>query len=290
MIRRLAMLFWIFIPLLLLPQQNISRNQIKIVFTKEMDSTAFKYKDNFTVINMETGDTLTVIGGGVDYPKQPLQGFTEFIILTSENLQLDVTYKVIVRNVTDIFGIPIDPNNNFTTFITPFRSSIIPKPNVIITKPSPVKTMALINCGSTEYWIDSKLNIWMPDEHFINGTVAIRGDIPIENTDDDFIYQTERYGTNMSYSIPLPNGTYGVRLHFAETWSGATACGQRVFDVNVENVWLYNLDIFCESGGRQIALIKTFGGVKINDGFLDIAFTQNIQNPKLDGIEITTLN
>jgi len=101
----------------------------------------------------------------------------------------------------------------------------------------------------------------------------------------DKIYQTERWGLN-GYSVPVPNGIYTVKLHFAETWSGITSVGQRTFSVNVEGDQLNNLDVFSETGGRQIALVRTFSNVNVNDGKLDITFTQQIGAPIINGIEI----
>jgi hypothetical protein len=73
------------------------------------------------------------------------------------------------------------------------------------------------------------------------------------------LYQTEWTGgattnvpagqTAFEYKVPVPNGTYQVRLHFAEL--NKTAAGQRVFDVKVENQTALNrFDIFAEAGGR----------------------------------------
>ena len=39
-----------------------------------------------------------------------------------------------------------------------------------------------------------------------------------------------------SWSINLPNGTYDVRLHFAERASGNDAIGKRVFSISAEGV------------------------------------------------------
>ena len=38
----------------------------------------------------------------------------------------------------------------------------------------------------------------------------------------------------MTYSFAVPNGTYQVRLHFAENYAPNFGVGLRVFDVQVE--------------------------------------------------------
>ena len=75
-------------------------------------------------------------------------------------------------------------------------------------------------------------------------------------------------------------------LHFAETYEGITGPGQRVFSVDVEGARLDDLDVFAETGGRNIALTKTFSGVNVSDGQLTIRFIANIQNTLINAIEI----
>jgi hypothetical protein len=76
-----------------------------------------------------------------------------------------------------------------------------------------------------------------------------------------------------------------VRLHFAETYSGITGPGQRVFSVNVEGIAINNLDIFAEAGGRNRALVKTVV-VQVTDGQLNLGFIPAVQKPEINGIEI----
>jgi hypothetical protein len=111
-----------------------------------------------------------------------------------------------------------------------------------------------------------------------------RGPIKIENTDDAWLYRTERYGM-AGYSFTVPNGKYLVQLDFAETYPGITHPGQRVFSVDVQGVRLSHLDVFQEAGGRDIALVKSFQ-VTVTNGKLIITFVKEIQNPVIDAIEI----
>ena len=51
------------------------------------------------------------------------------------------------------------------------------------------------------------------------------------------------------YSFTVPNGSYLVRLHFAEPTPATQAVGARVFDVNIEGQLVFNdIDIFEEPG------------------------------------------
>lgn len=114
----------------------------------------------------------------------------------------------------------------------------------------------------------------------------------IAGTNDDAIYQTERYATtdngSFSYAFPVSNGSYTVILHFAETYW--TASGKRKFDVSIENnLVLNNYDIF-QKVGAFTATKETFT-VNVTDGVLSINFNGaladgGIDRPKISAIEI----
>jgi hypothetical protein len=146
------------------------------------------------------------------------------------------------------------------------------------------RTQIRVEAGGSAGYIDTARNVWSADTGFSGGFTVDRGTIPIANTSDPRIYQTERYGMS-GYAFSVPSGSYTVRLHFAETYTGITACGQRVFDVSVEGTAIQGLDVFCEAGGRDIALIKSLS-VTVSDGQLNISFTPHANNAEINGIEI----
>ncbi|RDC66045.1 malectin domain-containing carbohydrate-binding protein [Adhaeribacter pallidiroseus] len=109
--------------------------------------------------------------------------------------------------------------------------------------------------------------------------------LDITNTTDDAMYQDYRSATNFNYSIPVPNGTVNVVLHFAEVYF--TASGKRMFNVDIEGVRkLTNYDIFVKAGGARKAVRETFQ-VTVTDGVLNLDFTSGKVNlPELAAIEI----
>lgn len=153
--------------------------------------------------------------------------------------------------------------------------------------PATVAIPYRIEAGGEANFIDGMGSTWIADQYFSGGLTVDRGSIAIANTVDDRLYQTERYGM-YGYNIPVNNGVYTVRLHFAETWAGITAAGQRVFGVSVEGVtpaaWS-NLDVFAQTGGRNIALVGSDQFV-VEDGVLNIAFTPIVRQPIVNAIEI----
>ncbi|MEM7800004.1 MAG: malectin domain-containing carbohydrate-binding protein [Chloroflexota bacterium] len=145
-------------------------------------------------------------------------------------------------------------------------------------------TTIRINAGRDSDYTDGNGTKWYSDRHFIDGNTANRpNDLQI-NGGDGNIYRDERWGLS-GYSIPVNNGAYVVRLHFAENYSGISGPGQRVFNVDVEGNPIQNLDVFAETGGRHIALVKQMN-VNVADGALDIRFQAIAQNPEINAIEI----
>ena len=116
----------------------------------------------------------------------------------------------------------------------------------------------------------------------------------IANTTQDEIYLTER-STNQDlqsfgYNIPLTNGEYVVKLHFAEIYFGATGSGpggsnKRVFSATLEGEpVITDLDINAEVG-PMTALVKTFT-TQVDDQALNLNFSASINQPKVSAIEI----
>lgn len=141
-----------------------------------------------------------------------------------------------------------------------------------------------INCGVTEKLTDSEGNEWLADEGFADGNPYQVEDAQIANTKDPEIFRTERYGMT-SYRFGVPNGQYTVKLLFAEVYSGITGPGDRVFSFNVQGHDFKNFDIWTKAGGPDKAYIQTVD-VDVTNGVLNIAFTPNVENPKVNGIEI----
>lgn len=112
----------------------------------------------------------------------------------------------------------------------------------------------------------------------------------IAGTDNERLYQQQRYGewllfipATLRYDFAVPNGSYDVELHFAETYFKGN--GQRRFHIDLEGVRrLEQLDIHAEAGSNR-ALVKTFQ-VQVTDGAMNIALVPVINNPQIAGIAI----
>ena len=150
---------------------------------------------------------------------------------------------------------------------------------------APVSSVIRIDAGSDVNFTDAAGNLWLADRGFDGGGSSVRADdLKIENTTDAGIYRTEHWGMS-SFSQPLPNGKYVVKLHFAETWDGVTGPGGRIFSFNVEGQEFKDADVWVKAGRGQRAYIETVN-VTIADGKLDILFERGVDNPEINGIEI----
>jgi glucose/arabinose dehydrogenase len=147
-----------------------------------------------------------------------------------------------------------------------------------------------INAGGPAY-VDTIGQVWSADQGFNTGQAAATSD-PIADPNAT-LYRSERWdpsdGPELSYDLPVGNGSYRVNLYFAEIYPGAAFEGGRVFDVSIEGTKvLQNLDIFAQVGFEK-PLVKSFT-TTVSDGVLDILFSHVVENPKISAIEVIPLS
>lgn len=115
-----------------------------------------------------------------------------------------------------------------------------------------------------------------------DGGSTYSDDVPIANTTDDELYQSERYG-NFDYDVTLPDGTYAVTLKFAEIFHGSD--GQRRFDVALEGSQVVtDLDIHSQVGADTSYVVTR--EVTVTDGELTISFSTDVDNAKISAIVV----
>jgi hypothetical protein len=145
-----------------------------------------------------------------------------------------------------------------------------------------------VNCGGPAY-TDVTGGVWGADTGSSGGTDYSTTDA-ISGTNDQTLFQTEEYGDTQTapfyYSFNVPNGSYTVKLFFAEIYTGWCSAGSRVFNVDINGTTvLQNFDIYA-TAGCETALIEQFpvttttGNIKVN--FTDV----NALHPKINAIEI----
>ncbi|MDF7814857.1 malectin domain-containing carbohydrate-binding protein [Hymenobacter sp. YC55] len=176
-----------------------------------------------------------------------------------------------------VFSLIVTDNENQAST----ADQIVVKVNPV---PAGVAPIYRVNAGGSA--VSASIGTFEADQYFSGGTAADTQN-PIAGTTDDALYQTERWGT-MSYNLPVSNGTYTVKLHFAEVyWSNA---GQRVFDVTAEGTKVLTAYDIVKKVGQNTATTETFTAT-VTDGQLTIAFTKGTagaDEPKVSAIEVLT--
>lgn len=149
-------------------------------------------------------------------------------------------------------------------------------------------TLFRVNAGGSSF-TDGSGNKWAGDSGYNTGKTHSTNSA-IEGTTNDKLFQTERYdvkdSTDLIYGFSVADGSYEVKLHFAEVYKNTSATGKRVFDIEIEDKLVVdNLDIYAKAGGANRALTITTQAT-VSDGKLNIRFIHGVQNPKINGIEI----
>ncbi len=146
----------------------------------------------------------------------------------------------------------------------------------VLMNPAPATGDSLIriNVGGDSF-TDIYGNQWSADYGFQGGSThyAVQ---EIGNTDNDELFYAKRYGTNISYDIPLANGNYDVVLHMMEPNKNATV-GSHVFDVVAEDQLRlddFHMSVALGAGAAPgTAVTATLKGVTVTDGALDLDLT-----------------
>jgi hypothetical protein len=149
-----------------------------------------------------------------------------------------------------------------------------------------------IGAGADTPFTDGFGRVWEADRYFTGGSVVKTPDRPIRGTREPRLYQARRQGS-FTYDIPLEQGAYELRLHFAEVHFGEYGLaglggeGSRAFGVLINGKTAINrLDVLGEAGANT-AHVRAFKDVSPDsDGKLHLSFTQIQSAPFLNAIEI----
>ena len=147
-----------------------------------------------------------------------------------------------------------------------------------------------VNSGSTTY-TDKGALVWVADKAFATGSWGYVGGTTgkstsaVAGTNDAALYQ--KYRTKMTgYNFTVPNGTYQVRLRFAEF--STTTVGARAMKITMEGVD-DTLDVVALAPGKAAAFDKTYPVVSVIDGVLNIGFARGTGaslDPMISAIEV----
>ena len=172
-----------------------------------------------------------------------------------------------------------------------------PSSVVSATRPVPVQQPVRINTGGPAQTVNgttwsacsstTACSGWVSGGNAYSETDTVTG-LPAGT--NNTMFQSEWTGTATTgqrafgFAVPVTNGAYRVRLHFAEL--NKTAANTRTFDVRLENTTvLSNFDIWSQAGGIDKAIVRQFPAT-VTDGVMTIDFIRRIENAKISAIEI----
>ncbi|MEX2512307.1 MAG: malectin domain-containing carbohydrate-binding protein [Cyclobacteriaceae bacterium] len=145
--------------------------------------------------------------------------------------------------------------------------------------------MLFLNTGTSEN-IEFNGNMHLGDVPFIDyynssSTFNYTSGIP------EVLFQTERFASNLQYSIPVENGQYRVKTYHTELWFGkwgpSAKAGNRIFDIILEgNLVRDDFDIFVESNNQPIELV--FENIEVTDGVMNLNFEASVNKANVTGI------
>ena len=230
--------------------QVISKNQVSIRFDEALNVATAESIGNYSINN-----GITIHAAEVLEDKKTVR-------LTVSDLSVGVENSLTITNVSDVSDNPVlEPIVKTCTMHLEFMR---------------------VNAGGPQLELGGA--IWKANQFNEGGAIASNPNLAIKNTDDDVLYQSELNG-NLRYSIPVSNGTYDLKLHFAELVYKNP--GQRVFNISIENnqFQLQNYDIFSKVG-HAAAIVETFNGVIVKDSYLDIILTGVTNKAKISAIEV----
>ena len=157
----------------------------------------------------------------------------------------------------------------------------------------PVGEEIRILAGSGRGFVDHAGKLWNADAWFDGGTAVKSTVQSISRTQNPDFYRTSRQGS-FRYNIPLKQGIYELRLHFAETeydpeLPAGGGEGSRILTVRANGKpLLTRFDIVADAGASRTADVKVFSGMKpAQDGLLHLEFAgEEGKQATLSAIEI----
>ncbi len=156
------------------------------------------------------------------------------------------------------------------------------------TPPTTTSSTIRINAGGNEYKAADG-NVWSADYGYDSNSSTYNVSDAVANTQDQTLYQSERYGDEVVYNIPASNGRYTINLHFAEGYW--TRPNQRLITIDIEDRQVENrFDIVAQAGSAHRAVIKTYTA-DVADGVLTVRLraveTGRGYHATIQGLEIT---
>jgi hypothetical protein len=109
----------------------------------------------------------------------------------------------------------------------------------------------------------------------------------IAQTQDDTLYQSERWGQNLMYSLPVSQGSYKVTLHMVELYHMGNELRKQSISIEGTQVES-NLDTHAIVG-HDSALNLVYDNINVEDGILNLNFSASADAANVAGILVESI-
>jgi hypothetical protein len=103
-----------------------------------------------------------------------------------------------------------------------------------------------------------------------------------------FSYAASGVGNRIAWLLPVSDGIYTLRLHFADN----TSVGNRMFDINLQGVTaLADYDIVASAGGTYVADVQEFSVTAAGGSGIELELVSKTNSgARISGIELVQVN
>ena len=240
---------------------RVEKNHVLVRFSENVDSLTAVNPLNYGIAGLEIN--------GIE-----LKSDKRTVILSTSDIIADKSYALAAFNIKDA-----SPEGNV-------RSQDVTQ----VINNTPLVFPIRINVGGEAIYDNKYLpdQIWSPDVEYgrMDGWIE-KSNNDIIGTNEDSLYQIG-CSEIVKYQIRVPAGIYSLELMMAE--NRIDQIGSRVFSIVVEgNKIATNLDLIKEVG-QHTAYKISVSDLVVNDGILDIHFTNWIDKPLLNGIVVDKIS
>lgn len=159
---------------------------------------------------------------------------------------------------------------------------------------SSTRVVAQINIGggAVDSWLADRYLLGTAQRFEFNETVDLAGAAAAAPRPvfQRAAFASSGIGQKLAYRLPVPDGNYTVRLHFADLES--TGASQRLFDIALQSaVVSAGFDIYAAGGGRHKAVVTTHSVAAAGGNGIQLELVNLTDQPAtLSAIEILAAN
>lgn len=230
-------------------------NTVTIQFSEEIDPVTAGAASNYLI-------------SGVSITSATVHPNNKLVTLNTEDYDFAKGYNVIIRDIAD----DSEPAN------------VLPIKAVSINKIDPIEFPFKVNVGGGEFNDYNEDQEWSNkvEYGYMQGDVKAWNNIEINNTDNDEVFRIQRKGI-ITYKIRVPNGTYDLRLLFAD--NNNSLVEEKVFDIVVEGDLVRNDLNVADLAGMNTAY-EVQSEVEVLDEIIDIYLPEEVDSNFVSAIEL----